>query len=90
MIRSRLKNCFNETRFDKNQSLQKARKELLHEIVKKKTKKDCFSKVNPKLVLDNKNTSQTKETFLQTYDFKKDGIVFYNRKISAGLLMHIL
>ena len=56
MIRSRLKNRFNKTRSDENWSLYKTQSNFCTKFLRTtKTKKDYFSKVNPKLVSDNKN-----------------------------------
>ena len=54
MIRSRLKNHFNKIRSDENWTLYKTQNNFCTKLLKK-TKKDYFSKVNPKLVSDNKN-----------------------------------
>ena len=58
MIRSRLRNRFNKTTPDKNWTLYKTQKNLCTKLLRK-TKKDNFSKVNPKLVSDNKNFWRT-------------------------------
>ena len=54
MIRPRLKNCFNKTRSDENWTLYKTQRNFCTKLLRK-TKIDYFSKVNPKLVFDNKN-----------------------------------
>ena len=48
MIRSRLTNCFNKTRFDEKWSLYKTKTNFGPKLLK--TKKDYFTKVNQKLV----------------------------------------
>ena len=70
MIRSRLKNRFHKTRSDENWLLYKTQRNLCTKLLRK-TKKDYFSKLNPKLVLAIKTSgellnpiSQTKATFL--------------------------
>ena len=70
MIRSKLKNRFHKTRSDKNWLLYKTQRNLYTKLLRK-TKKDYFSKLNPKLVLAIKTSgellnpiSQTKATFL--------------------------
>ena len=54
MIRSKLKNYFNKTTSDENWTIYKTQRNLCTKLLGK-TKKDYFSKVNPKLVSDNKN-----------------------------------
>ena len=54
MIRPRLKNCFNKTRSDENWTLYKTQRNFCTKLLRK-TKIDYFSKVNPKLIFDNKN-----------------------------------
>ena len=58
MIRPRLKNCFNKTRSDENWTLYKTLRNFCTKLLRK-TKKYYFSKVNPKLVSDNKNFWRT-------------------------------
>ena len=58
MIRSRLKRRFNKTRSDKNWALYKTQRNFCTKLLRK-TKKDYFSKVNPKLVSNNKNFLRT-------------------------------
>ena len=53
-MRSRLKNRFNKARSDENWTLCKIQRNFCTKFLRK-TKKDYFSKVNPKLVSDNKN-----------------------------------
>ena len=53
MIRSRLKIRINKTRSDENWTLYKTQKDFSTKLLRK-TKKDHFSKINPKLVSDNK------------------------------------
>ena len=54
MTRSRLKNRFHKTRSDENWSLYKTQRNFCMKSLRK-TNKDYFSKVNPKLVSDNKS-----------------------------------
>ena len=55
MIRSRLKNRFKKTRFDENWSLYKSKTNFSLKLLRK-TIKDYFSKVNPKILYSgNKN-----------------------------------
>ena len=54
MIRSRLKSCCNKTRSDENKTNKKTQRNFCTKMLRK-TKKYYFSKVNPKLVTDNKN-----------------------------------
>ena len=54
MIRSKLKNRFHKTRSDENWLLYKTQRNLCTNLLRK-TKKDYFSKVNPKLLSGNKN-----------------------------------
>ena len=70
MIGSRLKNRFHKTRSDENGLLYKTQRSLCTKLLRK-TEKDYFSKMNPKLVLENKTSgkllypiSQRKATFL--------------------------
>ena len=58
MIRSILKNRFNKTRSAENWSLQKTQRNFCT-ILLRKTKKDDFTKVNPKLVSDKENFWRT-------------------------------
>ena len=58
MTRSRLNNCFNKTRSDENWTLYKTQRNFCTKLLRK-TKKDYFSKVNPKFASDNKNFWQT-------------------------------
>ena len=53
VMRSRLKNRFNKTRMDENWSLFRTERNLCPKLLRK-TKEDYYSKVNPKLVSDNK------------------------------------
>lgn len=69
----------------------------MHEIVKK-TEKDCFWKVNLKLLLDNKNFWRTIKTYFsdkrnfssKTMISKKDGIVFDNGRLSEIFNAHFI
>ena len=58
VIRSRLKNRFNKTRSDENLLLCKTQRNFSTKLLRN-TKKDYFSRVNRKLVSDNKSTWQT-------------------------------
>ena len=89
MIRSRLKNCFNKTRSDENWPLYKTLRNFCTKLLRK-TKKYYFSKVNPKLVSDNKNFWRTiKPYFSDKGNFsnkimisQKDCIVSDDRRLS--------
>ena len=58
MIRSRLKSRFNKTTSEENSSLDPTQWKFYAKLLRK-TKKDNFSKINPKLVSDNKSFWQT-------------------------------
>ena len=97
MIRSRLKNRFHKTRSDKNWLLYKTQRNLCTKLLRK-TKKDYFSKLNPKLVLGNKNFWRTiKPYFSDKGNFsnkimisEKDCIVFDNRRLSEIFNEHFI
>ena len=88
MIRSRLKNRFHKTRSDEKQLLCKTQKNLCTKLLRK-TGKDYFSKLNPKLVSGNKNFWRTiKPYFSDEGDFpnkimisEKDCIVSGERRL---------
>ena len=63
MLRYRLKNCFNKNKSDENRTLFKTQRNFCAKLLRK-TKKDYLSKVNPKLVSDNKNFWCTVKPYL--------------------------
>ena len=97
MIRSRLKNRFHKARSDKNWLLYKTQRNVSTKFLRK-TKKDYFSKVNPKLVSGNKNFWRTiklyfsyKEKFSNKIMIsEKDCIVFDDRKLSEIFNEHFI
>ena len=97
MIRSRLKNRFHKTRPDENWLLYKTQRNLCTKLLRK-TKKDYFSKLNPKLVSGNKNFWRTiKPYFSDKGNFsneimisEKDCIVSDNRRLSEIFNEHFI
>ena len=97
MIRSRLKNRFNKTKSDENWTLYKTQRNFCTKLLRK-TKKDYFSKVNPKLVYDNKNFWRTiKPHFSDKGNFsnkimisEKDCIVSDDGRLSEILDTHFI
>ena len=99
MIRSRLKNRFNKTRSDENWSLYKTQSNFCTKFLRTtKTKKDYFSKVNPKLVSDNKNVWRNiKPYFTDKGNFsneivisEKNCIVSDDRRLSEIFNTHFI
>ena len=97
MIRSRPKNCFHKTRSDENWLLYKTQRNLCTKLLRK-TKKDYFSTLNPKLVSGNKNFWRTiKPYFSDKGNFsneimisEKDCIVSDNRRLSEIFNEHFI
>ena len=97
MIRSRLKNRFHKTRSDENWLLYKTQINLCTKLLRK-TKKDYFSKLNPKLVSGNKNFWRTiKPYFFDKGNFsnkiiisEKDCIVSDDRRLSEIFNQHFI
>ena len=97
MIRSRLKNRFHKTRPDENWLLYKTQRNLCMKLLKK-TKKDNFLKVNPKLVSGNKNFWRTiKPYFSYKGNFSnkitisvKDCMVSDDRRLSEIFNEHFI
>ena len=89
MIKSRLKNRFRKTRSDENWLIYKTQGKLWTKLLRR-TKEDYFSKLNPKLVLGNKNFWRTIKPYFsdkgnfynKTMISEKDYIVSDNRRLS--------
>ena len=96
MIRYKLKIRFNKTRSDENWLLYKAQRNIFTKLLRK-TKKDYFSKLNPKLVSGNKNFWRTiKPYFSEKGNFsnkiiisEKDCIVSDDRGLSEIFNEHL-
>ena len=97
MIRSRLETRFHKSRSDENWLLYKTQRNLCTKLLRK-TKKDYFSKLNPKLVSGNKNFWQTiKPYFSDKGNFsnkimisEKDCIVSDDRRLSEIFNEHFI
>ena len=91
MVRSRLKNHFNKSRSDENWSLYKTQRSFCMKLY-------YFSKLNPKLVSDNKNFWRTiKSHFSDKRNFsnkimilEKDCIVSDDRRLSVIFSTHFI
>ena len=97
MIRYRLKNCFHKTRSNENWLLYKTQRKLCSKLWRK-TKKDYFSKVDPKLVSGNKNCWRTIKPYLsdsgnfsnKIMTSEKDCIISDDRRLSQIFNEHFI
>ena len=78
-LRSRLKNRFNKIRSYENWTFYKTQRNFGTKLLRK-TKKVFYSKVNPKLVSDNKNFRRTfKPSFLDKGSFSNKIVILEKR-----------